>query len=172
MHSWANISHFLDYKSELDIPSELKKDFYALSGLFYVADKHFELFFNQSNSRRENIERKFERVKDILFEEINLYTLQLYLKLRLPDREHCDLKELSALVEEIKATEYSLIQQIEDAFQIGWDAFLIYEKENPPSTRSSNKKYADVGVVRGVLEIVDEKFAFYRNSYDFKKKIR
>ena len=46
MHSWATISHYLDYKSAQAIPSELRKDFHALSGLFYVADSHFELFFN------------------------------------------------------------------------------------------------------------------------------
>lgn len=37
MDAWANVSHYLEYKSETDVPSELKRDFYALSGLFYVA---------------------------------------------------------------------------------------------------------------------------------------
>ncbi len=38
--AWASVSHHLDYKTN-SIPEELKKDFYALSGLFYVADTHF-----------------------------------------------------------------------------------------------------------------------------------
>ncbi len=38
--AWASVSHHLDYKVN-SIPEELKKDFYALSGLFYVADTHF-----------------------------------------------------------------------------------------------------------------------------------
>nr|VFK61725.1 MAG: ppGpp synthetase catalytic domain-containing protein (RelA/SpoT-type nucleotidyltranferase) [Candidatus Kentron sp. TUN] len=38
--AWASISHYLNYKRNT-IPDELKRDFYALSSLFYVADTHF-----------------------------------------------------------------------------------------------------------------------------------
>ena len=41
--AWASISHYLDYKNESAIPLHLKRDFHALSGLFYVADTHFEI---------------------------------------------------------------------------------------------------------------------------------
>ena len=41
--AWASISHYLDYKNEIEIPAHLKRDFHALSGLFYVADTHFEI---------------------------------------------------------------------------------------------------------------------------------
>lgn len=41
--AWASISHYLDYKSESEIPLHLKRAFYALSGLFYVADAHYEI---------------------------------------------------------------------------------------------------------------------------------
>ena len=44
MDAWANVSHHLDYKSDRDVPSNLRKDFYALSGLFYVADRHFSMW--------------------------------------------------------------------------------------------------------------------------------
>ena len=40
--AWASISHHLDYKKDNGIPDDLKRDFYALSGLFYVADTHFK----------------------------------------------------------------------------------------------------------------------------------
>lgn len=39
--AWASVSHYLDYKNTNSIIDELKKDFNALSGLFYVADTHF-----------------------------------------------------------------------------------------------------------------------------------
>jgi GTP pyrophosphokinase len=39
--AWASISRYLDYKQESFLPAQLKRDFYALSGLFYVADTHF-----------------------------------------------------------------------------------------------------------------------------------
>ena len=38
--AWASVSHHLDYKTN-SIREELKRDFNALSGLFYVADIHF-----------------------------------------------------------------------------------------------------------------------------------
>lgn len=41
--AWASISHYLDYKQESFLPAQLRRDFYALSGLFYVADTHFSM---------------------------------------------------------------------------------------------------------------------------------
>lgn len=41
--AWASISHYLEYKNETNIPNPFKRDFYALSGLFYVADTHFSM---------------------------------------------------------------------------------------------------------------------------------
>jgi putative GTP pyrophosphokinase len=49
--AWASISHYLDYKQESQIPSELKRDFHALSGLFYVADTHFAILQKQAAKR-------------------------------------------------------------------------------------------------------------------------
>ena len=40
--AWSAVSHCF-YKGEGEIPSKYKKDFYALNGLFYVADTHFEM---------------------------------------------------------------------------------------------------------------------------------
>jgi putative GTP pyrophosphokinase len=48
--AWASISHYLDYKKESVIPNELKRDFHALSGLFYVADTHFSFIRNEQLS--------------------------------------------------------------------------------------------------------------------------
>ena len=41
--AWASVSYHLDYKKEETIPVELRRDFYALSGLFYIADQHFKI---------------------------------------------------------------------------------------------------------------------------------
>ena len=40
--AWVALSHCF-YKGEGKIPSKLEKDFYALNGLFYVADTHLEI---------------------------------------------------------------------------------------------------------------------------------
>lgn len=60
--AWASISHHLDYKQEDSLSSQSKRDFNALSGLFYVADTHFsmlkkekEVFFNKNLKSGKNI---------------------------------------------------------------------------------------------------------------------
>lgn len=58
MHTWSTISHYLDYKSPNAIPSHLRKDFNALSALFYVADSHFELFFRSSQEAKKSAEER------------------------------------------------------------------------------------------------------------------
>ena len=61
MDAWSTISHYLDYKTEADIPKELRRDFYALSGLFYVADTHFQMFFK---AREQAIKRTKQSVNN------------------------------------------------------------------------------------------------------------
>ena len=165
MHSWANISHYLDYKSDHDIPNELKRDFFALSGLFYVADQHFELFFKQSIKSQEIVDENFQ--KGISNQEINLYSLQSFMKIRLPDREHAKSKDLSELLEELKLNGYNTIQQLENAFLIGWGPFLQYEIDHPPLIDSKKGRFMDIGVVRVLLEIVDENFTLYETPEDY-----
>ena len=41
--AWASISHYLFYKHDIFLPDNLKRDFHALSGLFYISDTHFSL---------------------------------------------------------------------------------------------------------------------------------
>ena len=41
--AWASISHYLDYKKTEGVPEELRRNFYALNGLFYIADFNFSL---------------------------------------------------------------------------------------------------------------------------------
>lgn len=53
--AWASISHYLDYKKKSVIPDQLKRDFHALSGLFYVADTHFSFI------REEQLKSFFEK---------------------------------------------------------------------------------------------------------------
>jgi len=48
--AWASISHYLDYKKKSVIPDQLKRDFHALSGLFYVADTHFSILRQEESN--------------------------------------------------------------------------------------------------------------------------
>ena len=42
-HAWSSVSHNLFYKNEKYVPRNVKRDFHAINGLFYVADTHFEM---------------------------------------------------------------------------------------------------------------------------------
>lgn len=149
MDSWANVSHYLEYKTEQDIPDELKRDFNALSGMFYVADKHFQLFFEQRREKQEEITETFEKgsKKDKFDQPINLDTLTAYIQETFPDRQRISVGEYSQLVNELRIFGYNTIGQVEQLLKNGLEAFLAYEHDSPPHAEPG-RKFADVGVVR------------------------
>ncbi|VVB67505.1 Region found in RelA / SpoT proteins [uncultured archaeon] len=145
MDAWANISHFLDYKNDADIPKELKRDFYALSGLFYVADIHFEMFFKS----RKEVAKRLETSDFLPTQEINMDSLKVFLGKRFPDRSHSDPGMISVLVGELLRNGYTSIGKLENALDISREASIALEKE-------SEVDLADVGVVRVSLDLYDE----------------
>ncbi len=84
MDAWANVSHYLAYKGEASIPAELRKDFFALSGLFYVADKHFELFFDRAEDVQARARIDLASGRSLTELEINLDTLTAFLQSVIP----------------------------------------------------------------------------------------
>jgi len=160
MHAWATVSHYLDYKSPLAIPSHLRKDFNALSALFYVADTHFEVFFRSSQQAKEIAEEKAESLPEIVKEEINSDTLAAYLVKKYPDREHTEPETISKLVEELRSVGYAKIGQLDVALQRSTRAFETFEKAHRPATKDA--RYSDVGVVRVSLSIADPTYLNFR----------
>lgn len=144
MDAWANVSHHLSYKSDKDVPSELRKDFYALSGLFYVADRHFEMFYNVSKKSRARMTKLFEEAKPSVKsdQEINLDSLTAYLMTKLPDRTHADAKDISELVDELLTGGCKTIGDVDKMLDSTAKAFTKYEKGKPRT------HFLDVGVVR------------------------
>lgn len=163
MDAWANVSHHLNYKSDKDVPSDLKRDFYALSGLFYVADKHFEMFYGASVRSQEEMVEFFEEATTEAKsqQEINLDSLKAYLQTKFPDRNHLDNKSISDLINELVRIGYRTIGDVDRMIDIAWDAFLGYEKDYPPGTGEG--RFADIGVARVSAEMVDEKY--HRMNY-------
>jgi Region found in RelA / SpoT proteins len=157
MDAWATISHYLDYKREIDIPGEMKRDFHALSGLFYVADSHFEMFFRQREIGRTEIAAEIKSGNAGLDQVINLDTLSAYLLSKFPDRKQ-PVEPVSELVSELHSTGYTTLIKLDAAIHAGYDAFLAYEKASPPVTTDADRRYAHVGVVRMLLCIYDENF--------------
>lgn len=155
MDAWANISHYLDYKTDQDIPEELKRDFYALSGMFYVADKHFQLFFEQRHRKQDEIDKAFEKEdsKDKLELPINLDTLTAYLREKFPDRQHGEIGSISRVVKSLKEADYREISEIDEIISKNLSIFLQYEKD-----LEIVPKRCDIDVVRETLQICDDNF--------------
>jgi ppGpp synthetase/RelA/SpoT-type nucleotidyltranferase len=163
MHAWSIISHYLDYKTPNAVPSELKRDFNALSGLFYIADQHFEMFFKSSKISRKKATTAVERPKGGSDTEINFDTLSAYLKKEFPQRQHADAEGISSLIEQLNKAGIKSINVLDEKLKLGADAFAAYEKKNPPFEMRAGKviqgtKFQDVGVGRITLQIVDKAF--------------
>jgi len=163
MDAWANISHYLSYKADTDIPKDLKRDFNALSGLFYVADTHFELFFKQSKKTQQNIEKQIklsmEDTNKTIDIEINLDSLRAYLFSKFHDRIHSDDKAISELIIELNESGIDCISQLEEMYNFAWDIFLLYEQEYPPY---GSNKFNDVGVLRGLLALTNKEYVQFK----------
>jgi putative GTP pyrophosphokinase len=132
MDAWAATSHYLDYKSEQDVPKALRKDFYALSGLFYVADQHFEMFFKSRLDSKKAIAEELSQTLSPANAELNLDSLQEYLRRRFPDRIQANSTVLSSFLKELKDAGYSTIQDLEAVVKRGLKAAFRYEEEHPP----------------------------------------
>ena len=51
-HAWSSISHNLFHKNKSPVPKNIEKDFYAINGMFYMADTHFEMIKDTSSKER------------------------------------------------------------------------------------------------------------------------
>ncbi|MFT3911446.1 MAG: hypothetical protein QM737_18630 [Ferruginibacter sp.] len=146
MDAWANISHYLDYKSELEIPKELKKDFFALSGLFYVADTHFEMFFKNKKEQSKIAKEDVEKNIDV---EINFETLEAYINNRFKKRQKAWPEHISKMTQELIQVGYKKIsdldKKLDEAFKIVPDAKQM---------RTLNR----IGIVRMSLKISDPEY--------------
>lgn len=167
MDAWANISHYLAYKGEESIPPELRKDFFAISGLLYVADQHFELFFKEARKSGEATVASSltgDKEHDIL----SLDALEVYLINKFPDRAPSDRSGVSDLFEELSRAGYSSLAKLNSDIERALPAVKAYEGEFKPNPRPGKPgkpgKFNSVGVVRIGLSIADPKFVDVRNE--------
>jgi len=162
MHSWAVISHYLEYKGDWDVPVQLKRSLNALSGLFYVADDQFEQFY----AAREQSKLYMQQHQS---GEINLDSLTTYLRSKFPDRDDVDIRAHSELVEEIKQAGYRSLSELGRDLDLAKVAFEKYEQNNPPT---EDPKYNAVGVARLSLSIASPKFLSTRSGLDARDRRR
>jgi hypothetical protein len=151
MDAWANVSHYLAYKGESSIPLDLRRDFQALSGLFYVADRHFELFFSKALAvRAEADELINEHREDV---SLSLDSLAAFLETRFPTRDRGTRQDIGELTDELLAFGYDTFSKLEKLLSEGKTPFLTEEKE-----MGRGEWFSDVGVLRRSLALINPEY--------------
>jgi putative GTP pyrophosphokinase len=156
--AWAAVSHVLGYKGQTSIPRELQRDFYALSGMFYVADQHFELFYNQAEQAgRKAVEaidaRTAEPRRKAKPLPLNADTLVAYLNITYPDREPATRAEAAELIPELEHAGITTIPKTAAMLRRARKAFNEYERARPPKSG----RYFAIGVARTSLYLASAK---------------
>lgn len=175
MDAWANISHYLAYKNEESIPDDLVRDFHALSGLLYVADRQFQNLNRDAVHSAARAEQDIIQSQDIRSSAINADTVAALLLRQYPDRIHSSKKSIAEFIHELSWINLTDLRDLAHILQVNYNAALKYEMQYPPNDSPS---YGDVGLARTSLaihspEYAEEKyarakgrFAKFRNSPD------
>lgn len=156
MHSWALVSHHLNYKKELDIPTELKKDFNALSGVFYIADTLFDQFKITREKMIEKIRSEMIENKH-LENEINYDSLDAYILWKFPDRDSKDQivysEHLSNLLNEITDAKLNKLKELDVLINKNIDEILNEEKKYiQENDLFEDKIYNGIGFTRQAIK--------------------
>ena len=78
-HSWAEMEHDMGYKSNIEVPEEIVRDFSRLAGLLEIADKEFQEIRQKILKYESEV---FEKIKsDKLDEKIKLDAVSLQILL-------------------------------------------------------------------------------------------
>jgi putative GTP pyrophosphokinase len=160
MDAWANVSHHLAYKGENSIPSDLRRDFNALSGLFYVADKHFELFYQEADESRTDTVREAQAGRLGDEQELNLETMLALFSQIYPDRSKSTERNVSEFVEEVTGIGYATVGKLRYDLERGFGAADAYYNANPGDDDIAWwSALTDVGVARISLAAASKQFA-------------
>lgn len=166
--AWSVVAHHLSYKRESDVPKSLMRKLNALSGLFETADDQFENLRIARTQYVEKTEQDISTKKRTLEQAINLDNLSAYLITKFPKRKKSRPDSISELLDELIEIGYTSLADLDRALNISVMAAEKKEKASPPA--SANKKYADVGIVRCALSIVDDDYCLYKYSEDYLKQ--
>jgi putative GTP pyrophosphokinase len=155
MDAWASVSHHLDYKQELDVPLEIRADFNALSGLFHIADTHFELFKKGIEEARKALILKANEGKLVLNQEVNLDTLTAYLQWKFPTRrQKTHPFILSKLITDLQNQDLKTLTSVDEIVNAAYSVILDFEKELHDKGFVKNTQLGAYGVIWASMDIL------------------
>ena len=140
-HSWAAISHALQYKNENEVPKILQRKLFRLAGLFELADEEFLSLRNKTElEKQSSIDAIAKGDKEI---EINLFTLQellsqwekyIHLKTYFYESEHSfnfkediddDLEYYNKIIFECTRLGIKTIDKLKDSLNIDFKNYFV-----------------------------------------------
>ncbi|MGR6896979.1 GTP pyrophosphokinase [Rummeliibacillus sp. BSL5] len=72
-HAWAEIEHDLGYKSAVEVPIQIRREFSRVSGLLELADAEFIRIKNELSKYEEKVNGQFEKNKlDIPIDKVSI----------------------------------------------------------------------------------------------------
>lgn len=144
MHAWAVMSHYLDYRSDLELGLKHKRDVNALSALFHLADGQFEEVYRQRVEAARIIAERDAAVDRAKQTPITSNNLRSYLRTRFANRAQKG-GSYARFRKELLEKGFSSIEQVQAILERHHQAFLEYELSNPPVNRG---RFSDIGVAR------------------------
>jgi hypothetical protein len=113
--------------------------------------------------------KRIEAGSDLSKEEINLATLTAFLHQKCPNRRHANSEDVSELIKELLEAGYNSLASVEEDLKKASKAFKYYENKYPPGYQLPNKpyvshKFADIGLVRISLSIINARFRSIRRE--------
>lgn len=165
MDAWANVSHYLAYKGKHSIPDDKKKAFYALAGLFYVADQQFEQLLTGSVRSAANLipappipeeEQPLDRdnvgaMLDSMFSGRDSETTG--------ERK---LAALSIFVDELMAAGIDTVGELRGMLEKGKDAAITFDARLTENEKTF--RYSQVGIARLAVTMASPAFAEERKK--------
>lgn len=162
MHAWAAVSHYLDYKSESDIPDDMKKGLNALSGLFYVADDQYEKLYGESVQSKKHAKSMSE--DDLIRSELNLDTFSAYISNKFPDRKKADSASISQLLDHLIDYGISTLEAIDKVVQQGLPKTIAGEGARKSKGGVDLSPYYDLAMTRLSLYNGDKNFQDFEEA--------
>lgn len=167
--AWANVSHYLAYKGTASVPADLRKDFNALSALFYIADQQFQSFYDGVlKSEDETAVSSIDGHESPV--PIDRATVRKLLRQMFSEREAADPLDVSELAEELVKSGFRDIASIQDAIMSGMARALEAEGQ----VDEPDFVLSDTGITRFALAMVSDIFfeTVYDNGDGFPRVIR
>jgi|GEM_PF-2481528 len=156
-HSWAEVSHKLNYKDEDNVPTEFKDMLAQISGALALIDKHYTDLKREKEALQNRLKR--DNVKSFQLEqEVNIDTLTTFLDLCYSNRDSAD--DIELLFEEMIEHKINFKAIVDKQNQLGNRTLSRIEREI-----SSTSKHSQVGIVRLILSL------YFKSYWKQRKRI-